>query len=249
MTAPWGPPIDVLPLLAREEQALIDVLSGLRAAEWAKPAAGEWTVHDLTAHVLGLKLRRLSRERDGHAGDGPVEAWVPAFRLMSPEVLFAMFVDSTAQLTELWKHRDLDGPAPLWLTVARDYAEQWVHHQQIREAVGVPLLDEPEFRTPVVDTFLRSLPQALRDIAARTGRQVACTIDGAGRWTVRAASDGWAIDRGAATSRSPLATLTVDADAFWRSCSGLPAAKAQVSGDPAVCEILLSLRAPEWCRL
>nr|WP_101437258.1 hypothetical protein [Amycolatopsis niigatensis] len=249
MTAPWGPPIDVLPLLVREEQALIGVLSDLRTPEWALPAHGEWTVHDVTAHILGLKLRRLSRDRDGHFADGT--SWVSACRQLSPEVLFAMLVDSTTQLTELWKHRDLDKPAeaPLWLTVARDYAEQWVLHQQVREAVEAPLLDEPEFRTPVVDTFLRSLPQTLRPVTARAGRQVACSVEGAGRWTVRATAAGWTIDRGAATSRSPLASMTTDADAFWRLCSGtLPAAEAstrvRLSGDPAVCEILLSLRAP-----
>ncbi|MCG3750224.1 hypothetical protein FKO37_07000 [Amycolatopsis sp. Poz14] len=250
MTAPWGPPIDVLPLLVREEQALIGVLSDLRTPEWALPALGEWTVHDLTAHILGLKLRRLSRDRDGHLGEGT--SWVSACRQLSPEVLFAMLVDSTTQLTELWKHRDLDEPAaaPTWLTVARDYTEQWVLQQQIREAVEAPLLDEPEFRTPVVDTLLRSLPQTLRAVPARAGRQVACSVEGAGRWTLRATSVGWTIDRGAATSRSPLAALATDADALWRLCSGtLPAAEAdarvQVSGDPAVCEILLSLRARE----
>ncbi|SFO36990.1 hypothetical protein [Amycolatopsis rubida] len=243
MTAPWGPPIDVLPLLVREEQALIGVLSDLRTPEWARPALGEWTVHDLAAHVLGLKLRRLSRDRDGHFADGT--SWVSACRQLSPEVLFAMLVDSTTQLTELWKHRDLDEPAaaPLWLTVARDYAEQWVLQQQIREAAAAPLLDDPEFRTPVVDTFLRSLPQALRAVTARAGRQVTCSVEGAGRWTLRATAVGWTIDRGAARSRSPLASLATDADAFWRWCSGtLPAAEAsarvQVSGDPAVCEIL-----------
>ncbi|WP_037718531.1 MULTISPECIES: hypothetical protein [Actinomycetes] len=246
MTAPWGPPIDVLPLLVREEQALIGVLSDLRTPEWTLPALGEWTVHDLTADILGRKLRRLSRDRDGHFADGT--SWVSACRQLSPEVLFAMLVDSTTQLTELWKHRDLDEPAgmPLWLTVARDYSEQWVLQQQIREAVAAPLLDEPEFRTPVVDTFLRSLPQTLRPVTARAGRQVACSVEGAGRWTLRATGAGWAIDRGAATSRSPLASLSTDADTFWRWCSGaLPdaGARVQVSGDPAVCEILLSLRA------
>ncbi|WP_370648134.1 MULTISPECIES: hypothetical protein [Amycolatopsis] len=250
MTAPWGPPIDVLPLLVREEQALIGVLSDLRTPEWALPALGERTVHDLTADILGRKLRRLSRDRDGHFAEG--SSWVSACRQLSPEVLFAMLVDSTTQLTELWKHRDLDEPAaaPLWLTVARDYAAQWVLQQQVREAAAAPLLDEPEFRTPVVDTFLRALPQMLRTVPARAGRQVACAVEGAGRWTLRATSAGWTIDRGAATSRSPLASLVTDADAFWRLCSGtLPAsdvgARVQVSGDPAVCEILLSLRAPE----
>jgi hypothetical protein len=135
--------------------------------------------------------------------------------------------------------------------VARDYAEQWVLHQQIREAVGEPLLDEPEFRTPVVDTFLRDLPEALRSVSARAGRQVACTVEGAGRWTLRASALGWTIEPGAATSRSPLASLTTDADAFWRWRSGTLAAsdleaRLQFNGDDAVCEALSEAPCPTW---
>nr|WP_033294443.1 maleylpyruvate isomerase family mycothiol-dependent enzyme [Amycolatopsis jejuensis] len=242
-----APPIDVLPLLAREEQALIGVLADLGAQDWTAPTEAGWPVHDLTAHVLGTKLGRLSRDRDGHVPEAALgfgAEWVTALRQLSPEVLFAMFVDSTTQLTDLWKHRDLE-ESDGWLTVARDYAEHWVHQQQIRAAVGAPPLDDAEFRTPVVDTLLRPLPHALP--SARPGRQVACTVEGAGRWTIRATPTGWSIERGAASSRSPLASMTTDADAFWRLCTGTlapaeTAARVQVSGDPAVCEVLLGLR-------
>ncbi|GAA3555918.1 maleylpyruvate isomerase family mycothiol-dependent enzyme [Amycolatopsis ultiminotia] len=247
---PWGPPIDVLPLLAREEQALVGLLSGVGRDEWTAPAAGGATVHELIARVLGSKLARLSRDRDQHrVGDpGTFDAhWVPATRQLSPEVLFALLVDSTAQLTELWKHRDLDEPlddAPAWLVLARDYAGFWVRQQQVREAVGAPLLDDRELRTPVVDTFLRALPEALRSVPARTGRQVACAVEGAGRWTVRSTGDGWTIAPGAATSRSPLASMTTDADTFWRLCTGENVRdRLRTTGDPEVCDAVLSLRA------
>ncbi|MFD9893194.1 maleylpyruvate isomerase family mycothiol-dependent enzyme [Amycolatopsis sp. NPDC059027] len=264
MRAPyWGPPIAVLPLLAREEQALVDVLTGLDAEQWAAPTAcRDWTVHDLAAHILGLKLGRLSRDRDGYRAleprDSP-EAWVTACRRLSPEVLFALIVDSTAQIADHWGRLDLDEPgeslswagpepAPRWLDAAAEYSEFWTRQQQIREAAGVPLLDAPEFRGPVVDTFLRALPFALRDVEARTGRQVAYTVTGAsgGRWTARREADGWTLDRAAPTSRSPLASVTTDADTFWRLSAGMlrvgdVADRVTAKGDENVCAAVLGM--------
>ncbi|WIX81421.1 maleylpyruvate isomerase family mycothiol-dependent enzyme [Amycolatopsis carbonis] len=269
----WGPPIDVLPLFAREEQALVSVLTDLDAGQWAAPTACPgWTVHDVAAHILGDKLGRLSRDRDGYHIEEPREGepfpaflhrindeWVRACRRLSPEVLFALLVDSTAQLTDMWKRHDLDElggpvtwagpePAPRWLDVAREYTELWVHQQQIREAVGAPLLDDPEFRAPVVDTFMRALPHALRDVEARSGRQVGYTVTGSsgGQWTARAAAKGWTLDRGAPTSRSPLASVTTDADTFWHLCTrALKPADVEdrvtAKGDESVCATVLEM--------
>lgn len=266
----WGPPIDVLPLFAREEQALLDVLTGLDAEQWATPTVcAGWTVHDLAAHILGDKLGRLSRDRDDYRALAPREGelfpkfidrindeWVVACRRLSPEVLFAMLVDSTSQIAEMWGRADLDAlgepvswageePAPVWLDAAREYTEFWVHQQQIRAAVGARPLDEPEFRGPVVDTFLRALPYTLRDVEARTGRQVAYTVTGSGggKWTAQRTPDGWAIDRAAPTSRSPLASVTTDADTLWRLCTRNPVARDRITvkGDENVCATLLTM--------
>lgn len=272
----WGPPIDVLPLFAREEQALLDVLTGLDASQWAAPTVCTgWTVHDLAAHILGGKLGRLSRDRDDYRTTAPRDGeqfakfldrindeWVVACRRLSPEVLFAMLVDSTSQLAEMWGRADLDAlgepvswagdePAPVWLDVAREYTEFWVHQQQIREAVGAhePLgarpLDEPEFRGPVVDTFMRALPHTLRDVETRTVRQLTYTVTGpgGGKWTAQRTADGWAIDRVAPTSRSPLASVTTDADTFWRLCTRNPVDRDRVTakGDENVCATLLGM--------
>lgn len=266
----WGPPIDVLPLFAREEQALMDVLTGLDAQRWAAPTACTgWTVHDLAAHILGDKLGRLSRDRDDYRTTAPREGerfgdfidrindeWVVACRRLSPEVLFAMLVDSTSQIAEMFGRADLDAvgepvswagdePAPVWLDVAREYTEFWVHQQQIREAVGARMLDESEFRGPVIDTFMRALPHTLRDIETRTGRQVSYTVtgQGGGKWTAQRTADGWAIDRVAPTSRAPLASVTTDADTFWRLCTRNPADRDRVTakGDENVCAAVLGM--------
>ncbi|GAA4537559.1 maleylpyruvate isomerase family mycothiol-dependent enzyme [Amycolatopsis samaneae] len=264
MRAPyWGPPIAVLPLLAREEQALVDVLTGLDPGQWATPTARPGrTVHDLAAHVLGVKLGRLSRDRDGHrVPESPdaAEAWVTACRRLSPEVLFTLLVDSTAQLADHWGRTDLDEPgapvawagpepAPRWLDAAAEYSAFWTCQQEIREAVDLPLLDAPEFRGPVVDTFMRALPHTLREVEARTGRQVAYTVTGrsGGRWTARREAGGWTLDRAAPTSRSPLAAVTTDADTFWRLSAGLlrpsdVTDRVTLTGDENVCAALLGM--------
>ncbi|WP_244162403.1 maleylpyruvate isomerase family mycothiol-dependent enzyme [Amycolatopsis regifaucium] len=267
----WGPPIDVLPLFAREEQALLDVLTGLDAEQWAAPTVCTgWTVHDLAAHILGDKLGRLSRDRDDYRTTAPREGerfaefidrindeWVVACRRLSPEVLFALLVDSTSQIAELWGRADLDTlgepvswaghePAPVWLDVAREYTEFWVHQRQIREAVGIPgPLDGPEFRGPVIDTFMRALPHTLRDVEARIGRQVGYTVtgQGGGKWTAQRAVGGWEIDRVAPASRSPLASVTTDADTFWRLCTRNPVNRDRVTakGDESVCDVVLGM--------
>jgi len=268
----WGPPIDVLPLLAGEEQSLIELLGGLDPEKWGAPTAcAGWTVHDLTAHILGGKLGRLSRDRDGYRTTMPRpgeafgafidrlnDEWVVACRRLSPEVLFALLVDSTSQIPQLWGRSDVDElgepvtwagpePAPVWLDAAREYTEYWVHQQQIREAIGAQPLDAPTWRAPVVSTFMRALPYTLRDVSARPGRQVAYNVTGAsgGRWTAVSSADGWLLDDVASSGRT-LASVTTDADTFWRLCTRnvrLDDVRDRVSlkGDESVGDTVLSM--------
>jgi uncharacterized protein (TIGR03083 family) len=58
-------PVNVLPLLREEREALLDLLAGLAQEQWDtdSPCPG-WTVHDLAAHLLGDDLGVLSRGRD-----------------------------------------------------------------------------------------------------------------------------------------------------------------------------------------
>jgi hypothetical protein len=243
--SPWGPPLDVLPALAREEQALLDVLGELDAAQWAAP------VPDLAAHILGSKLRRLSRDRDGHHADpeSPGE-WVSACRVLSPEVLFTLLVDCSSQIVDLWKRRDPDeldaaSGVPVWLASARDYTEFWVLQQRIREAAGVPLLDEPEFVSPVVETFMRTLPHALGESTAPKGKRVSYVVSGSagGTWTAARGADDWTLDQ-RPPPRAPFASVSTDVDTFWRLCTRAvrPADvrdRIIAAGDAELCEALL----------
>src|SRR3989442_11824316 len=47
-------------------------------------------------------------------------------------------------------------PAPVWFDVACEYTERWVHQQQIREAVGRPVLLKAPYAAPVIVTFVHS---------------------------------------------------------------------------------------------
>ncbi|MEV6875183.1 maleylpyruvate isomerase family mycothiol-dependent enzyme [Amycolatopsis sp. NPDC051128] len=265
----WGPPIDVLPYFSKEEQALMTLLGALTEEDWTRPTmCAGWSVKDVAAHLLGDKVGRLSRGRDGHRADGPRpgeavprfvdrsnEEWVVACRRLSTDVLLTMLYEFMGQTTDYWAKLDLDvlgepvpgagdEPAPRWLDAARDYAGFWVHHVQIREALEhTPL--EAEYAEPIADTFVRALPHALRDVEARVGKQVGYTVtgQGGGKWHARRERDGWVLDRGAPPSRTPLASVTTDLDTFWRLCTGHTSAidRVRATGDENVCALVLRM--------
>ncbi|GAA3752658.1 uncharacterized protein (TIGR03083 family) [Spinactinospora alkalitolerans] len=241
-----GPAIDARPLFTREQERLLALLDGLSAEQWRAPTAcAGWSVRDLAPHILGDHLGRLSGGRDGHARSAPREGeafnafihrvndeWVPAAARISPRLLVEMLTDAAARIAAYWESVDLHatglpvswaGPeaAPMWLDCARDYTEYWVHQQQIREAVGAPRLDEPRFRAPVVDAFMRALPHALRDVRPPEGTRVryAVTGDSGGAWTATRSAGRWALERGDGGGQEPDAALTTDADTFWRLCT------------------------------
>jgi len=93
-----------------------------------------------------------------------------------------------------------EAPAPNWLDVAREFTERWVHQQQIREAVGRPGLVQPHLLHPVLATFARALPRALRDADAVVDSSVLLHVTG-----LRAASGTQSASRppGCCTSIRP----------------------------------------------
>ena len=217
-----GPPIDVRRMFPVERDELLTLLGSLTEADWLAPTVCPgWTVHDLTAHIVHDYLRRLSAGRDGwSAGWTPVpdaelapvlnranDEFVATARGLSPRVLIALLAGFGPQLDEYWSTIDPDAtgvsvswavpdaPAPAWLDVAREYTELWVHQQQIRSAVGRPGADSRPLTYPVIDTFLRALPQALADAdGASVTVRVTAPVDDA--WTARRGDGGWFLRRG-----------------------------------------------------
>jgi uncharacterized protein (TIGR03083 family) len=91
------------------------------------------------------------------------DSWVSAARFLSPAVLIDLLEWSGERTASFYESVGLDEPgepvfffgsmgepSPYWQAVARELVERWVHHSQIRRAVGLPsLADEGVVRTGV----------------------------------------------------------------------------------------------------
>jgi len=159
-----GPPLDTRPLFPAERAEFTALLWNLDPGGWLRPTVCPgWRVHDVVAHVVHDYLRKLSRTRDRHAGPDPLpgeslpqflarmnQEFVTAAQFVSPRALVDLLDHLGPQLDRLWQSLDLGAtgqavswaapgqPAPVWLDVAREYTEFWVHQQQVRDAVGRP---------------------------------------------------------------------------------------------------------------
>jgi uncharacterized protein (TIGR03083 family) len=235
-------PVMVLDVLAEERRIFLDLLASLAKDDWQRPTCCPgWTVQDIALHLLGGDFGVISRHRDGYAPQQPRpdetlvpflnrinDEWVTATRRLSPalliellrlagELTYAHFarVDLMALDARVsWAGPD---PAPRWLDVAREYTERWVHHQQIREAVGAPLMDEPRWIGPVVATFVHALRMTYATVDAPLDTAVALIVEGegGGSWSVvRSAEGDWTLFAG--QPDAPTATARMDQDTLWR---------------------------------
>lgn len=238
----FGPVIDVRPLFPRERQAMLELLGGLGAADWAAPTVCPgWDVHDVVGHVLNDYMRRLSGSRDRYGGavfadDETLPAYlartneefVRSSRQLSPQLMIELLDHLGPRLDAVWAATDLQAAAdlnvswaatdigsPAWLDIGRDYTEFWVHQQQVRDAVSVAGATEPDLMAPVLDIFARALPNTVRTHDRPEGSTAHLEVLGpaGGRWgTVR--QDGrW---RMAEPAGEPDARVSMDQDTFWR---------------------------------
>jgi uncharacterized protein (TIGR03083 family) len=209
-----------------------------------------WSVKDITAHLLADDLGRLSRGRDGHAPaafspsspdnieeqllefiNRQNEAWVAASRRLSPRVLIDLLRWSGDETQRYFESLDMFAtgepvhwagpePAPVWLDIAREYSERWIHQAQIRDAVGAEPLSEPRLFLPLLDTLVRALPHTLRDTDAPEGTHVRLDVTGIGPagtppvgWSVVREAGGWSLFDSAPGSS---AGVRMDGDTAWR---------------------------------
>ena len=91
------------------------------------------------------------------------DQWVSAASFLSPALLLEL-LGRSGEWTERY-YRDVDpeapgepvglfgvtrGTSPFWHAIAREYMERWVHHSQIRRALGLPsLATEPFLRVGI----------------------------------------------------------------------------------------------------
>lgn len=271
-------PIRVAERFAPLHAELVALLSSLSDEEWGRPTvARHWTVKDVAAHLLDVDVRRLSFGRDGMTPpppDRPVDGyrglvdhldrlnavWVDAARRISPRLLLELHGLLGPEVTRQFEGMDPWAPAlfPVawageeasanWMDAAREYTERWHHQQQIRDAAGRAPLTGREWLYPVLDTFVRALPHAYREVEAEEGAtvRIAVTGEAGDDWTLRREGVRWALHAGEAPR--PAAAVTMDADAAWRlftkGLSGEEAARrVRIEGERRLGEPVLRARA------
>jgi uncharacterized protein (TIGR03083 family) len=236
-------PVLVTALFPEERAQLLALLSSLSDEEWQTPTVCEgWSVKDVALHLLGVDISVLSRKRDDHTGDVSEnagwddlvaflnewnEAWVRATRRISPRLLTSLLELTGRETHEYLQSLDLSAlggpvswagaePAPVWLDVAREYTERWLHQQHIRDAVKRPGMTERRLLAPVLETFLRALARTFREMEAPAGTHVRLVITGeaGGAWSLIREGQRWALGRDSADAAQ--AEVTVDQDTAWR---------------------------------
>jgi hypothetical protein len=148
----------------------------------------------------------------------------------------------------------------MWLHVAREYTERWLHARQVYDAVAAVRGNEPapaslerELMHPVLDTFARSLPRAYAGIDAPESTHVRLVVKGeAGcAWSLVRVGDPHAAPNAQTWAlmedvRGPAdATVTLDQDTAWRMFTrGLAPevvrSRASIDGDAGLGEVALS---------
>jgi uncharacterized protein (TIGR03083 family) len=244
--------VETAHLLPWIRRSLTELLRTLGPTQWGAPTVcGDWSVGDIAAHLLGIELGNVSIRRDGAHVQGPDpqaqeppgrwlgefnEQWVVAARRLSPRV-----VADLLDLSGIWFEDNVSAlradnmgppvtwarpaPAPVWMDIAREYTERWVHQQQIREVVGEEGLLEPVYVAPVIATFVHALPVALDDVDAPEGTVVGFEVEGdaGGTWHLVRKGDDWDLQQGA--HREARTKVTTTADNAWRMFTRHPAAR------------------------
>jgi uncharacterized protein (TIGR03083 family) len=238
------PPVIVVDLFPEERQALLDLLRGLPAERWDAPTVCTgWTVKDLAAHLVGDDFNNLSGGRDRYGAawfaDPPSwdalvqyinernEEWVQALRRLSPRLLVELLEFSGGRANAYYRTLDPLGPgpevswagpapAPMWLHIAREYTERWLHQQQIRDGAAAPPLDTPRLFAPVLDTFVHALPHTYRTVAAPVGTHILLVITGpaGARWSLVRHDGRWGLFED--VEAAPVTVATLDQDTAWR---------------------------------
>jgi uncharacterized protein (TIGR03083 family) len=256
-------PVSATELFPELHAHLLELLKSLQPAEWELATAARlWNVKDIALHLLAGDIGILSRKRDGFTPGGVSirglhelvtfinqlnQTWLAATRRLSTRVLCDLLEFTGPQVEAYFSSLDpfatgepVDwaGPerAPVWLDIGREYTERWHHQQQIRDATGKPGLYEPRVFAPVIETFVRALPQTFRHVAAPEGTTVALRVTGpaGSTWSVRRGATSWELHAGAADS--PAAEVSVAAEDAWKIFTrGLPEQeamkRASISGD------------------
>jgi uncharacterized protein (TIGR03083 family) len=267
-------PILCAPVIRQVDLRLIELLRSLDAAEWDLPTvAPGWQVRDVAAHLLDTALRKLSMGRDQCRVENVDirthqdvialvnrlnREGVTVYRRFSPAVLTQIMQWACAQTADHYESLDPFADASIgvswagemrslnWFDIARELTERWHHQQQIRLAARRPGIMVPALYHPVLDTFLRGLPHAYRDVARPVGTALLIEVAGdcGGHWCLLRSASGWGF-----TQELPAAIaagVVIPQEIAWRLFTkGIDreAARSQLTlhGDEALAEHVLHL--------
>lgn len=249
-------PILVVDLFPEERAQLLALLSGLAETDWHQPTlcCPGWSVKDVALHLFGDDVGLLSRTPDfkfPNSGEAMAweelvvfinqanDLWLQATRRIGTGLLLKLLAFTGEELYQRLRSLDLfapgvtvdwagPDPAPIWLDVAREYTERWMHQQHIRDAVNRPGLKDRHFFGPVLDAFVRALPHTFRTVEAGSGTILKLTISGeaGGEWFLIKGAQDWALYQDVAAA--PQATVELDQDTAWRMFTkGLSPAEAE----------------------
>jgi len=214
-------PILCAPIIRQVDQHLIELLTALDSDEWDQPTvAPQWSVRDVAAHLLDTALRKLSRGRDqcrvertdlrSHQHLVTLvnrlnREGVTVYRRLSPRVLTQIMQLACAQTADFYESLNPFARAEIgvswagettslvWFDTARELTERWHHQEQIRLATNRAGIVTPPLYHPVLDTFLRGLPHAYRNVVAAIDTALLVEISGdcGGQWCLLRSGDSW----------------------------------------------------------
>ena len=255
---------------------LINLLQNLSADEWNySTSSSRWTVKDIAAHLLDTDLRRISFQRDELVppsnsmqienneqlvkyADYLNNTWVEASKRLSPGVLIDLLSYAKTEIPKLLNSLNMDDDAlfgvswageeksKCWFDIAREYTEKWYHQQQIREAVGKPLLSDEKWMHPLIDTMVRSLPYHYqKNCPDKTSAAVLLVIKDIsnGSWILQK-NKSWELFIGSTSEYT--SKIVMNADTAWRMFSkniSKEQAKQRIiiEGDKVLGEVILDL--------
>jgi len=260
-------PILTAHLFPKLEAKLIELLRSLNAEDWGKQTiAPKWKVKDAAAHLLDTQVRKLLAARHGYKPENSKKLsaeelvtlinslnaeGVRAYGQLSPEELISWMESASRDSAKY--HRLIDPFATAmfpvswageeesanWFDTAREFTERWHHQQQIRLAVNKPGIMTREFYFPVLDCFLRALPYAYRNIAAKPGSLAQFIVSGecGGSWHLFRDRNAWTLI--ASPAGEKISGTTIPQDIAWRIFTkGIAFEEArtqvQITGDEAV---------------
>jgi uncharacterized protein (TIGR03083 family) len=231
----------IIELLGSEWSIIADLLAGLDAPSWSRPALPGWDVHDVLAHVIGTE-RTLAGEQHPEAvgidagahvrnaiGQAN-EAWVVALRDRPHAGLLDDFRAVAAdRLASLRAMSTEEFNAPSWTPAGQaTYArfmqirifDCWMHEQDIRAAVGIPGNESGAAAEEVLDEVIKALGYIVgKRGRAPDGSSVLIRLTGPVQRDLPVVVDGRARVV-AAIDGEPTASLALSSSLFFRLAGG-----------------------------